>query len=75
MRLFDWLRLPERSRPEFVKAICKSICITSKAMHVLQRVIYILVYNSMNDRNLSLILRNTLVGVEGKSDGRRKTTS
>ncbi|KAK8798168.1 hypothetical protein WA588_003253 [Blastocystis sp. NMH] len=29
-------------------------------MHVLQRVIYILVYNSMNDRNLSLILRNTL---------------
>ena len=44
-------------------------------MHVLQRVIYILVYNSMNDRNLSLILRNTLVGVEGKSDGRRKTTS
>ena len=75
MRLFDWLRLPERSRPEFAKAACNSICITSKAMHVLQRVIYVLVYNSMNDRNLSLILRNTLVGVEWKSNGRRRTTS
>ena len=75
MRLFDWLRLPEMTRSEFAKATCDSISITLKAIHVLQRVIYVLVYNSMNDRNLSLILRNTLVGVGGGNKGRRKTTS
>lgn len=60
LRLFDRLQLPEITKAGFVGEVCENSTVVSKSLHILQLIIYTLVYNSANNHQLSLILRNTL---------------
>lgn len=75
LRLFDRLQLPEITKAGFVNEVCENSTVLSKSLHILQLIIYTLVYNSANNHQLSLILRNTLVEVIKGMNSRKKRTS
>ena len=67
LTLFDRIRIPNinHNQDNNISEVCDNSVLLSQSLQLLQSVVYILLYNSSNNQQLSNVLRITLVRCGG----------